>query len=54
MGISASGIVSICNLLELEDPAECLLKVKELVSEIRRLEGKKEKEPKGNIDGKHW
>ena len=38
MGINVQGLESACRLLRVKDSNECILKVKELVFEIRRLE----------------
>jgi len=44
MGINLQGIETACRLLRVKDPDECVLKVKELVFEIRKLEEEKRKE----------
>jgi hypothetical protein len=38
MGISAYGIEMACNDLEVSDRLECKMKVKEFISELRRVE----------------
>ena len=54
MGISAQGIISTSNLLEVKDPFECLFKLKELVAEIRTIEDQNKDKDKGNMtDGNY-
>jgi len=38
MGVSPVGVLAVCNTISVSDPQEVLLKVSELVSEIRKLE----------------
>jgi len=40
MGITAYGIEMACNDLEVKDKLECKMKVKELISELRKVEDK--------------
>ena len=38
MGVTLSGIETACRILRVQDPDECVLKVRELIFEMRRLE----------------
>jgi len=48
MGINLNGIETACRLLQVHDFNECVLKVKELVFEIRRLEEEERKQKESN------